>query len=64
MIDLKKRRGADIISQIISIPQNMNQHWACLYVYWFGLLLKPLHPNFASYLWVHTLNIPVKLMEI
>ena len=64
MIDLKTRREADIISQIISIPQNMNQPWACLYVYWFGLLLKPLHPNLASNLWVHTLNIPGKLMEI
>ena len=42
----------------------MNQHWTCLYVYWFGLLLKPLHPNLASIHWVHTLNIPVKLMEI
>ena len=55
MIDLKKRREAYIFSQINSIPQNMNQHWACLYVYWFGLLLKPLHPNLASNLWVHTL---------
>ena len=64
MIDLKTRREADIISQIISIPQNMNQPWARLYVYWFGLLLKPLHPNLASNLWVHRLNIPVKLMEI
>ena len=64
MLDLQTRRKADIILQIINIPMNLDQLWACLYVYWFGLVMKNVHPNLAGNIWVHTLNIPKSLLTI
>ena len=64
MIDLKSRRIADIINQIISINNNLNQPWSCLYVYWFGLSLRKIYPNLASNSYVHTLRIPKRYINI
>ena len=64
MIDIQTRRKADIITQIINVPQNLEQPWACLYVYWFGFLMKHIHPRLADNKWVHTLNIPSKFSDI
>ena len=64
MIDIQTRRKTDNITQIINVPQNLDQPWACLYVYWFGFLLKNIHPRLADNTWVHTLNIPNKVSDI
>ena len=64
MLDLQTIRKADIITQIINIPMNLDKPWACLYVYWFGLVMKKIHPSLASNIWVHTLNIPRSLQDI
>ena len=58
MIDLQNRRNADIIAQIINVPENLNQQ--CLYVYWIDFMMKIIHPRLADNTWVHTLNITPK----
>ena len=64
MIDLKSRRIADIINQITNINNNLNQPWACLYIYWFGLSLRKIYPNLASNSYVHTLKLPTRYINI
>ena len=64
IIDLQYRRKAEIITQFIKVPKYLNQPWTCLYVYWFGLMVKNIHPRLSDYTLVHTLNIPKTFVDI
>ena len=44
------------IQTLRKIEGNLNQPWAALYIYWFGLDLRFYYPNFASNNYIHNIE--------
>ena len=61
MIDITRRSIANILQNVANIEQKLNQPWALLYIYWFGLILKNDFPNLAKNNWAHTMDLPINI---
>ena len=48
MINIEIRNQANMLTNIRNIKLKINQPWALLYVYWFGIQLREIYPDFAK----------------
>ena len=46
------------------MQDNLIQPWVCLFIYWFGICLKNVYPNYANNKWVRNLHIPKNLIGV
>ena len=58
IINIEIRNQANMLINIRYIELKIKQPWALLYVYWFGIQLREIYPDFAKNKWLHTLNVP------
>lgn len=56
--DFKTKINAMLLHRINSLLNNQTLPWASLAIYWIGLIIKSIKPDFAKNKYVHTVNIP------
>ena len=61
MIDITMRSIANVLQNVANIEQKLNQPWALLNIYWFGIILKNDFPNLAKNNWAHTMDLPMNI---
>ena len=61
MIDITLRSVANVLQNIANIEQKLNQPWALLHIYWFGIILKHDFPNLARNIWAHIMDLPMNI---
>ena len=64
MINIEIRNQANMLTNLRNIELKINQPWALLYVYWLGIQLREIYPDFAKNKWLHTLDIPISKESI
>lgn len=62
--DLQTQQKSLHIQNLQNMLNKEDQPWTTLFIYWFGLYMKFIYPQYTSNKYVHTLNIPSNLYKI